>query len=436
MADPTAQAGRERRGPDRRATLVAATTALALAIVLWGGYVRHWRWTGFDANDTVWDWLELALLPAAVASLPVWLHHRPLLHPRGRHALAAAAVALATLVAAGYLVPLAWTGFPGNTLWDWLKLVALPVVLVFLGPWTEVARKLRTHPRRHAIALAVAVFAALAVAGYVIPMGWTGFPGNTLWDWMQLLLLPVLVPTVLGPALLAWIVIEEPAAERVAATAQTGATPAHGTSRLGWAAAGAAVALVALAAGVAVGDALGSRPRAATTGPCERAGATTLAADGSARVVRAGRSIYACRPGAAAIRVAASVGAGRPTAVTLKAGRVVYVPQACRPGAAGCAVDVDVLRLSDGHRFPRARFVHSGPVTMLAVSPRGALAVMLGAACRDHPACAPGRLVLIDARGTRVADSGPALDTASLAAAGTTVFWRHAGRPVSRQLSG
>jgi hypothetical protein len=436
MAGPVAQAQREARRPDRRAALVAGTTVLALAILLWGGYVRHWRWTGFDANDTLWDWLELALLPTAVATLPLWLRHRPLLHRRGRRALVAAVVALAALVAAGYLVPLAWTGFPGNTLWDWLKLVALPVVLVFLGPWTEVARKVRTHPRRHVIAFAVAAFAALAVAGYVIPLAWTGFPGNTLWDWLQLLLLPVLVPTVLGPALLAWIATEEPRAERAGATAAAGTVPARGRPRLAWAAAGGAIGLVALAAGMAVGDAVASRPAPGGTGPCDRAGAATLAADGSARVVRAGRSLYACRPGAAALRVAPSAGSGRPADLTLAAGRVVYVPQACRPGTAACTVVVDVLRLSDGRRFARARFARSGPVRGLAVSPGGALAVMLGAACRDRPACAPARLALIDARGKRVADSGPALDTRSLAAAGTTVFWRRAGRAVSQQLSG
>jgi hypothetical protein len=180
MAGPAGHGARDERRRGRRAALVVATSALAMAILLWGGYVGHWRWTGFRAHHTLWDWLELALLPTAIATLPLWLHRRPLIHPRGRRALAAAAAGLAALVLAGYLVPLGWTGFPGNTLWDWLNLVALPVVLVFLGPWTDVARKVRAHPRRRMLALAVAAFAALAVAGYVIPMAWTGFPGNTL----------------------------------------------------------------------------------------------------------------------------------------------------------------------------------------------------------------------------------------------------------------
>jgi hypothetical protein len=435
MAGPTAHAGGQRRERGRRPALVAATSALAVAILLWGGYVRHWRWTGFDANDTLWDWLELALLPTAVATLPLWLRHRPLLHPRGRRALAGAGVALAALVAAGYLVPLRWTGFPGNTLWDWLNLVALPLVLVFLGPWTDVLRRVRDDPRRDVLALAVAAFVALAIAGYAIPMAWTGFPGNTLWNWLKLLLLPLLVPTVLAPALLAWVAIEEPRTA-TAAAAGAAATPAERPPRRGWAAAGAAVGLVALAGGVAVGDALGSRSDGRTAGPCERPGATTLAADGAVRAVRAGASLYACRPGARAMRFAPSAGRGRPADLRLAAGRVVWARQACGGGAAGCAVAVEVLRLADGRRLVRARFARSGPVTGLSVSPHGALAVMLGATCRGRPGCAPGRLVLIDAHGMRVADSGAALDTASLAAAGRTVFWRRAGRPVARQLSG
>ncbi|HTZ93939.1 MAG TPA: hypothetical protein VMB74_16215, partial [Streptosporangiaceae bacterium] len=36
-----------------------------------------------------------------------------------------AVVAFAVFVAAGYLVPLKWTGFPGTTLWNWLGLLLL-----------------------------------------------------------------------------------------------------------------------------------------------------------------------------------------------------------------------------------------------------------------------------------------------------------------------
>jgi ABC-type maltose transport system permease subunit len=42
--------------------------------------------------------------------------------------------------------------------------------------------------------------------------------GNTLWDWLQLLLLPLVVPAILLPALLNWITGD--AAERAATARQ------------------------------------------------------------------------------------------------------------------------------------------------------------------------------------------------------------------------
>jgi hypothetical protein len=403
-----------------------------LAVLLWGGYVRHWTWTGFGDNDTLWDWLELALLPTAVATLPLWLRHRPLVHRRGRIGLAAACATFALLVLAGYLVPLRWTGFRGNTLWDWVNLLVLPVVLVFLGPWTDVAGRVREHPRRHLLGFAVAIFVALAVAGYTIPMLWTGFPGNTLWDWLRLLLLPLLVPTVLGPALLGWIAVEqsEPPADAPKAPA------ARMPPRRGAMVAGLAAGILALSAGVAVGAAVrgGSaetRPAPRASGPCTAPAARTLAASAAGRVVRAGDSVFACGAGRRARRLGAAGGAARPVALRLGAGRVVYAVQGC--GRRGCSVAVRVLRLSDGHAFVRARFSGSAPLAGLTVSPRGALAVMLAGRCVR---CAPARVVLIDARGTRVADAGPALDPGSLAEAGTTVFWRHGTKAASARLSG
>jgi hypothetical protein len=366
-------------GPDRAATrgrshavarVVAAAALAVLAVLLWGGYVRHWAWTGFGANDT---------------------------------------------------------------LWDWLNLIVLPVVLVFVGPWTDVAARVRDNPRRHVIALAAAAFVALAVAGYTIPILWTGFAGDTLWDWLHLWLLPLLVPTVLGPALLRWIAVEE--AKPVTAT--EGAPAARARARRGLVASLAAAGILALSLGVAVGAAAlggdsGTGPAASrASGPCTAPGARTVAADGAGRVVRAGPSLFACRPGGGAQRLGAASGAARPIALRLAAGRVAYAVQDCAAGS--CSVAVRVLRLSDGRAFVRARFARSAPVAGLTVSPRGALAVMLAGRCRG---CSPARVVLIDALGSRVADSGPALDAGSLAEAGTTVFWRHGGRAASARLSG
>ena len=43
------------------------------------------------------------------------------------------------------------------------------------------------------------------IGGYVLRWSWTGYAGNTLWDWLTLLLLPLVFPTILLPALLRWI---------------------------------------------------------------------------------------------------------------------------------------------------------------------------------------------------------------------------------------
>jgi len=49
----------------------------------------------------------------------------------------------------------------------------------------------------------VGLVVAPVLGGY--PAGWrrTGFTGNPLWNWLNLLLLPLLLPTVVAPALTA-----------------------------------------------------------------------------------------------------------------------------------------------------------------------------------------------------------------------------------------
>jgi hypothetical protein len=41
------------------------------------------------------------------------------------------------------------------------------------------------------------------LGGYEWGWNWTGLHGNTLWDWLHLLLLPVAVPVLLRPAIIA-----------------------------------------------------------------------------------------------------------------------------------------------------------------------------------------------------------------------------------------
>jgi len=117
---------------------------------------------------------------------------------RRRHTVAfGGAVGLVAVCAlGGYLGGWAWTGFRGNTLWDWLHLLVLPVVLALLPLW------LRTHTRLElvwvlALSLAGLVFVVLVLGGYVLGWAWTGFRGNTLWDWLELLVVPFVLPVVL-----------------------------------------------------------------------------------------------------------------------------------------------------------------------------------------------------------------------------------------------
>ena len=175
----------------------------ALLVVLIGGYGAGWKWTGFQANDQLWDWLHLLLLPAAFALLPVWLRYSEHMSRTCKVVLACAVAAFWVFVAVGYLVPLNWTGFQGQMLWNWLTLIALPVTLVTLRAWPTTGREVRkTHVTVFTV-FGVAWLATL-IGGYAGSWHWTGYPGNTLWDWLGLLLLPIVFPTILLPAFLKW----------------------------------------------------------------------------------------------------------------------------------------------------------------------------------------------------------------------------------------
>jgi hypothetical protein len=158
----------------------------------------RWRWSGFSGSVTLWDWLEVLALPFAVAAAPLLVRYRGGLERRHHLMIVGGLTGFAAVVLAGYVVPLAWTGFPGNTVWDWLQLVLLPVVVAT----ASLLSGQNLQPRRRHLAaagLGLGVFLIFVIAGYLVPMKWTGFSGNTMWDWLKLLLLPVVVPAVLVP---------------------------------------------------------------------------------------------------------------------------------------------------------------------------------------------------------------------------------------------
>lgn len=192
---PGTQAG------SRRRTLLLAVGVVLAALLLWGGYAHHWSWTGINGHTaTLWDWLKLTLLPLAFVVLPIWLRPDTRLQGQVKLAAMAAGAVLALVVLGGYLIPWAWTGFRGNNLWDWLNLVALPVAVALSPLWPEIRQG---WERRHftLAGVGLAVFLFVVAAGYLIPWAWTGFTGNTVWDWLHLLILPLLVPIVLIPTL-------------------------------------------------------------------------------------------------------------------------------------------------------------------------------------------------------------------------------------------
>jgi hypothetical protein len=190
-------------GRRRRVSTVRLVAAVAAAAVLVGGYQAHWSWTGISGKTaTLWDWISLLLLPITVATLPIWLSKRHALDSRRKVAAGAFFGVFAAIVLAGYLVPWAWTGFEGNALWDWINLLLLPLVVATFPVWPEIRQELRMH--HHLLLIVVLGAFALAVfGGYVWGWAWTGFQGNTLWDWLHLLVLPLVFPTLLLPAALA-----------------------------------------------------------------------------------------------------------------------------------------------------------------------------------------------------------------------------------------
>ena len=190
---------------DLRVRKYGATVLLVvLLIALWGGYGLHWQWTGFAANDQLWDWMHLLILPVALGTLPLWIQNSGYISSARRAAYLSVIVVFGIFVAVGYLAPWKWTGFQGNTLWDWFELLLLPVGLVSLRAWSAAGRSVRPW-HRASFAAVLAGWLVTLVGGYSANWHWTGYQGNTLWDWLQLLLLPLLFPTVLLPAMLKWV---------------------------------------------------------------------------------------------------------------------------------------------------------------------------------------------------------------------------------------
>src|SRR5215213_651657 len=62
--------------PTRRRLLWAGGIAtLAFLIIVIGGYLFGWKWTGLP-KETLWDWLQLLIIPAVLAGVGLWFNRQ------------------------------------------------------------------------------------------------------------------------------------------------------------------------------------------------------------------------------------------------------------------------------------------------------------------------------------------------------------------------
>ena len=116
--------------------LLVATLVILVVLEI-GTYAFNWTWTGFKANDTLWGWLKLLLIPIALATVPIWFTaeegQQRIWLAQLKWMLLATIVILAVLFIGSYTFNWTWTGFKENgTLWDWLSLLLVPVIVAVL----------------------------------------------------------------------------------------------------------------------------------------------------------------------------------------------------------------------------------------------------------------------------------------------------------------
>jgi hypothetical protein len=116
-------------------TIVIAVAVVTFVALLMGGYGLNWTWTGFSSNDHLWDWLQLLVYPVVLGALSIWLSTRHRWTVQWGALLIALLVAFIIVVIGGYALDWTWTGFQGNSLWDWWKLLLIPFVLPAVLAW-------------------------------------------------------------------------------------------------------------------------------------------------------------------------------------------------------------------------------------------------------------------------------------------------------------
>lgn len=133
--------GREFRWWTWKRVLLASIVLLVLLEI--GTYAFNWTWTGFKDNNTLWDWLQLLLLPIALAAVPIWFmaeeNQQRIWLAQIRWVLLGAVVVLAVLFVGTFAYGWQWTGFHDHgRIWDWLSLLLVPVIVAVLPIWYSI----------------------------------------------------------------------------------------------------------------------------------------------------------------------------------------------------------------------------------------------------------------------------------------------------------
>src|SRR5579871_2306742 len=136
---------------------------VAFAVTIIGGEWLGWTWTGFADNNTVWDWLQLLVLPVVLAAAPVWYRTHRELRVEWRLLLSVLLTTFAILLLGGYELGWTWTGLSGRTLWDWLELLVLPATVTAFPIWLALGRSMHPRVRQLGMGLLIA-FAVLVTA--------------------------------------------------------------------------------------------------------------------------------------------------------------------------------------------------------------------------------------------------------------------------------
>jgi hypothetical protein len=141
-----------------------------------------------------------AVAPGGARDVPAVVALSSYFGPARRRALGAALFVFGVFVLVGYVNPITWTGFRGQTLWSWLTLIILPVSIITVRVWPQTGRDLHRGHIAGATVLCAALVTTI-IGGYWAGWSWTGYEGSTLWDWLTLVLAPAAVTTILVPAL-------------------------------------------------------------------------------------------------------------------------------------------------------------------------------------------------------------------------------------------